>query len=115
MHKIKILTFGFKFGHPNANYYFDVSFLKNPVRESGAKLSDKFNESMLEFVKNQPSANLVVGVILDLLKILRNEHADAIIGIGCNSGKHRSRAVAKMLKEGLDQLHIDCEIEHRDN
>ena len=115
MHNIKILTFGFKFGHPQANYYFDVSFLKNPVREQGAKLSDKFNHDMLTFVRSQSSSGRIVDVMFNLIELLREEHADVVIGIGCNSGKHRSRAVAEILRGRLEKSNINCIVEHRDD
>ena len=115
MHNIKIVTFGFKFGYPQANYYFDVSFLKNPVREQGAKLSDKFNHDMLTFVRSQSSSGRIVDVMFNLIELLREEHADAVIGIGCNSGKHRSRAVAEILRGRLEKSNINCIVEHRDD
>lgn len=112
--KIFIQTFGFKYGHPRANYYFDVSFLKNPVRQSGAKLSDPYNDSMLNFVLQQPAATQIVNLIVNLILILQNENADTIIGIGCNSGRHRSRAIAELVSKELSIRNIPITILHRD-
>ena len=52
---ITITTFGFKYGPPNTNYYFDLSFLKNPAREARLNLFDRPSAAMREFVLGQPA------------------------------------------------------------
>jgi FkbM family methyltransferase len=113
-HRVDLITFGFKYGHPKANYYFDVSFLKNPVRQTGTKLSDPFNDKMMEFIESQPEATKIVNIIVDLIKFLISIDADTAIGIGCNSGKHRSRAIAEIVQLQLKNDNIYSKIFHRD-
>lgn len=111
---IKVITFGFKFGQPPSNYYFDVTFLKNPARRAGASLTDEFNESVMTYVSEQAESQKIVQLIVSLCRFLFEIKADAVIGIGCNSGKHRSVAISRLVCSELDSLGLDYQIVDRD-
>ncbi|MEM6571311.1 MAG: RNase adapter RapZ, partial [Planctomycetota bacterium] len=53
---LTLVSFGFKYGQPPANHYFDVSFLKNPARQEGWTLFSEPGEEMRRWVLEQPAA-----------------------------------------------------------
>lgn len=94
---VSIQTFGFKYGHPQCNYWFDVSFIPNPARREGRSLKDKYDAEMLNFVRNQQGVDEIVSAIVIVIETVSQLDDDVRIGIGCNSGRHRSRAVADLV------------------
>ena len=111
---IKIKTFGFKYGVPRVNYYVDVTFLKNPAREETSSLDAEFDESIVDFIKMQPGVELFIRNLANLIQQLDSFRFDVAYGIGCNSGKHRSRAIAKLLGDELNIRNVKFDIEHSD-
>lgn len=53
---VTLMSFGFEYGIPNANYYFDVGFLKNPARQKKWDFFSQIDEDMCRFVMEQPEA-----------------------------------------------------------
>ncbi len=100
--RITLITFGFKYGAPNANYYFDVSFLTNPAREAKWGLFAKPSPEMRDYVLEQPSCQRFLDRLVPLVATLVELDDDARIGIGCSSGRHRSYIVAEELKRRLE-------------
>ena len=111
---IKVQTFGFKYGIPRVNYYADVTFLKNPAREETSSLDAEFDESILNFIQMQPGVDLFIQNLANLIEQLDSFKFDVVYGIGCNSGKHRSRAVAKLLGDELNIRDVKFDIKHSD-
>lgn len=117
MHKrprLTLLTFGFKYGTPNTNTTFDVSFLRNPAREDGWTLFDLPDEGMRDFVLGQPEAQVFLEKVVPLLQAVLSFDDDLRVGIGCSSGRHRSRIVAAELKRRLERLGVDVRLVHRE-
>ena len=114
MTKVKIITFGFKFGHPNCNFWFDVSFLKNPVRQPGRSLNDKLDDAMIDFIKEQPESYQLIDIIVNLVLFVSHLDDDIRIGIGCNGGRHRSRAIAHLVKQKINNEEL-LQILHRED
>jgi len=115
MNRLQIVTFGFKYGTPNTNYYFDVSFLKNPAREAKWGLFSAPSEEMREFVLRQEEAQIFLDklqpLVLDLIKF----DEDVRIGLGCNAGRHRSVILAEELYRRLQNENLDITIIHREH
>lgn len=110
---IVLQTFGFKYGLPNTNYYFDVSFIANPVRQPGKSLHDRYDDSILKFVEEQPGVEELVTIIAQLAYLVNNYDDGVRIGIGCSAGRHRSRAVAQLVAQRLSDLEV--KIVHRED
>ena len=68
--RLTLMSFGFKYGHPPANYYFDASFLKNPAREDGWDLFSSVSPRMREFVLSQPRCQQFLDKLTPLLEVL---------------------------------------------
>lgn len=112
--RITLVTFGFKYGLPNTNYYFDVSFVKNPARDARWSLFSEPDESMRRFVLDQPSAQAFLDRVVPLLKTLVACDDDVRVGFGCNSGRHRSIILAGEVERRLAEEGFDVRMLHRE-
>ena len=112
--KVILKTFGFKYGIPRANYYFDVSFLKNPARKDEFSFFSKVDDDMRRFVLNQPDALSFVDNVVPLILFLSKVDQSQIFAIGCNAGQHRSRIVSELISEKLIASGLDVVIIHED-
>lgn len=111
---IQIVTFGFKYGMPNCNYLFDVTFLPNPARGAKRRLDDVLTEDMKSETVALPEFEELVDRLSDMCAFLDQTGMEIRLGIGCNSGQHRSRIVADALVGTLNQRGIDCRLSHRE-
>lgn len=112
--QITLVTFGFKYGLPNTNYYFDVSFVKNPARDGRWNLHSEPDEEMRRFVLDQPHAQAFLEGLAPLLRTLVECDDDVRVGLGCNSGRHRSIIVAEELERRLSAEGLDVRVIHRE-
>jgi UPF0042 nucleotide-binding protein len=111
--KVTLSSFGFKYGIPQSNFYFDVTFLPNPARMNGKNLFDDLDNEMYEYVKNSETTQELVLKIVDLIQYL--VRFDNIkVGIGCNSGRHRSVVIVTEIAKTLQSRGIECMVIHRD-
>lgn len=106
--RLTLLTFGFKYGMPNSNYFFDVSFVKNPAREERWGLFSRVDDEMRRYVLAQPACQAFLDAALQLITVLIDLDDDVRIGLGCSSGRHRSWIVAEELQRRLGE--VDCEV-----
>jgi len=111
---LTLVTFGFKYGAPNANYTFDVSFLRNPAREQAWSLFAAADEGMARFVLEQPECEAFLERLLPLVRVLLGFDDDLRIGIGCSSGRHRSRIVALEIQRRLEREGALVKLVHRE-
>lgn len=112
--RITLVTFGFKYGPPNTNHYFDVSFVKNPARDERWSLFSEPDDAMRSFVLSQPSAQAFVERVVPLIKTLSACDDDARIGFGCNSGRHRSCILAAEVASRLEAEGYPVRMVHRE-
>lgn len=107
------MSFGFKYGIPNANYYFDVSFIKNPARDKW-NFFDKPNDEMRKFVLEQDIASKFLDKIEPVIVFLSQVDQHQIFAFGCNAGRHRSSILVDALAERLEKNGIKVKIIRRD-
>lgn len=112
--RLTLVTFGFKYGNPNTNYYFDVSFLRNPAREEEWGLFASPDEKMREFVLSQPMCGAFLDKVIPLIRVLLDCDDDVRVGIGCSSGRHRSVIIAEDIKHHLESSNIAVQLVHRE-
>ena len=114
MSKATVMSFGFKYGLPNANYYFDVAFIKNPAREDTWNFYSCVDKNMEEYILSQNDCKDFLYKLLPLIeKLLEIDHHQ-IIAFGCNAGRHRSFVIAEYVYNHLKGRGYDVKIEHRD-
>jgi UPF0042 nucleotide-binding protein len=112
--RLTLVTFGFKYGSPNTNHYFDVSFVKNPARDSRWGLFSEPDDEMRRFVLEQASAQAFLERALPLVKTLVACDDDVRVGLGCNSGRHRSFILAEELQRRLQADGYEVRLIHRE-
>ncbi len=112
--RVTLVTFGFKYGLPNTNYYFDVSFVKNPARDARWTLHSQPDDEMRRFVLEQPNTQAFLARLAPLVETLVECDDDVRVGLGCNSGRHRSIILAEELSRRLDPQRFEVRIVHRE-
>lgn len=113
--RLTLVTFGFKYGPPGTNHYFDVSFLRNPARDERWSLFDEPTDGMRSFVLDQPECRRFVETAVPLIQALVDCDDDVRVGIGCSAGRHRSRIVADELARLLRSALVDVNLVHRED
>jgi UPF0042 nucleotide-binding protein len=111
--KIHLLSFGFKYGQPATNFYFDVTFLPNPARMNGKQLFDELDDEMRNMILENKKSQELIARILDLILYV-SDYDNLKVGIGCNSGRHRSVIIVNEISRQLNDLAISHEVSHRD-
>ena len=118
---VRIISFGYKNGLPReADFVFDMRFLKNPFYVKSLKKLDGKNLKIITFVKNQGLFMIFfdnIQLIVD--KILNGFHEEGkdyiTIAFGCTGGVHRSVVSAEYFHSFLQKKkEIDAFIDHRD-
>jgi|GEM_PF-1011408 len=112
--RITVVTFGFKYGPPPTNHYFDVSFLSNPARDPRWGLFSEPDERMRAFVMAQPAAAEFVERAARFIAFLSAQDDDLRVGLGCNAGRHRSVLLAEALCESLARRGFEVVLVHRE-
>ena len=112
--EIILSSFGFKFGSPQSNVYFDVTFLPNPVRLPGKNLFDELDQEMFDFVADSIAAKALILKIAEFAEFM-SAFDQVRIGVGCNSGRHRSVIIVEEVARVLSELGFEPSITHRDS
>jgi RNase adaptor protein for sRNA GlmZ degradation len=110
--KITLISFGFKYGIPNANYYFDVGFVKNPAREDQWGFFSEPTDEMRKFVLQQDKVKQFLIHIIPLIEFLATIDQNQVIAFGCSAGRHRSSILVDEIFKRLTNIKI--EVVHRD-
>ena len=118
---VRIISFGYKNGLPReADFVFDMRFLKNPFYVKRLKKLDGRNPQIIKFVKNQGLFSFFFDNIKILFEKILNgfneEGKDYItIAFGCTGGVHRSVVSSEYFHSFLQKnKEIDVFIDHRD-
>ena len=118
--RIRILSFGFKYGLPlEADLVVDVRFLANPYFVSELKPLDGETDAVKDYVFKGADTRTFLAKYLDLLDYLlplyeKEGKSYITIAVGCTGGRHRSVVIAGSLYEHISQSGKQAEILHRD-
>lgn len=113
--RVTLMSFGFKYGLPRANYYFDVGFIKNPAREKRWDFFSTADEDMRQYVLRQPETQEFLQHTAGLLKFLARIDQNQVFAFGCSAGRHRSSIIVEELSQILEQAGIRTNVYHRDH
>lgn len=119
--KIRLFSFGFKYGCPEANMLLDVRFLPNPYWVPALKERSGLEVPVAAYVLESEAGREFLSRLEPLLAFMLDSHRQAgreefSCAVGCTGGRHRSVAVTEHLRRflagtaGNDAL----EIFHRD-
>jgi len=112
--QVKLMSFGFKYGIPNANYYFDVGFIKNPAREIKWNFFSRPDEDMRAYVLDQPPVIEFLKYVVPLIVMLAPLDQSQVFAFGCNSGRHRSYILVEEISRQIKALGVDNKVIHRE-
>ena len=113
--KINIMTFGFKYGMPEAaDMLFDVRFLQNPYWEEELRELTGLDAPVADYIFNFPESTEYFEKLCEFLdftvpKFNYEGRGELTVAIGCTGGRHRSVAVAERLS-----ARFNMKAEHRD-
>ena len=118
---LRIITFGFKHGLPKeADFVFDMRFLKNPFYEKSLRDLNGKNKRVVSFIKKQKHFILffdnIFSVLDNIIEGFKNEGKNNItIAFGCTGGVHRSVVSGEsFLSKIKKNKKLKINIEHRD-
>jgi len=112
---IYLLSYGFKFGRPPANFAFDVSYLKNPWREK--KLRHGKKKEILKFMREQKEFNAIVNLAVIVIsaysKMFPGEKM--VFAFCCSASEYRSPAVVEEVSIKLKEKKVAHKIIKNNN
>jgi UPF0042 nucleotide-binding protein len=118
--QLTVESFGYKHGIPlDVDLVFDVRFLPNPHWDEDLRPLSGLDQSVSDFVLQQPLAIEFVDKIDALFAMLipayRAEGKSYLtVAIGCTGGRHRSVAIAEEIGQKFIQLGHNPRVIHRD-
>jgi UPF0042 nucleotide-binding protein len=118
--QLTVESFGYKHGIPlDVDLVFDVRFLPNPHWDENLRPLSGLDQSVSDFVLQQPLAIEFVDKIDALFAMLipayRAEGKSYLtVAIGCTGGRHRSVAIAEEIGQKFIQLGHNPRVIHRD-
>lgn len=119
--KIRLFSFGFKHGCPEANMLLDVRFLPNPYWVPELKERSGLEAPVAAYVLESQAGREFLSRLEPLLAFMLDSHRQAgrkefSCAVGCTGGRHRSVAVTEQLRRFLASSTGSDELElfHRD-
>ncbi len=111
--RIVLQSFGFKYGLPAANYYFDVGFATNPARQPQWTFFSDVDEEMVKFVLAHEPVSRFLDLVVPLIEHLATIDSHHVIALGCSAGRHRSPILVHELARRLEP-EIPITLRHRE-
>ena len=116
---VTILSFGHKYGMPEADVVFDARCLENPYWVPELRPLSGLDAPVCEFVFAHPESRELLERAAAFLRCqlrLSERHgaAELTVAVGCTGGRHRSVAVAEAFAGELRQEGCAVLVQHRD-
>ena len=116
---VTILSFGHKYGMPEADVVFDARCLENPYWVPELRPLSGLDAPVCEFGFAHPESRELLERAAAFLRCqlrLSERHgaAELTVAVGCTGGRHRSVAVAEALAGELRQEGCAVLVQHRD-
>lgn len=118
--RITVMSFGFKHGLPtDADHVLDVRFLQNPYWVDELRKLTGRDQSVADYVLEQPGAAEFASTYADLIASTLNGYRRELkpfvtVAIGCTGGRHRSVAVCEFVAGRLRDKELAVQVLHRD-
>ncbi len=117
---ITVTSFGYKYGVPfDADVVLDVRFLPNPNYVAALKKHTGLHPRVSKFVLGNKLTKKFLDSVKTMLDITVPQYAIEgksylTLAVGCTGGRHRSVALAEVLKDYLAMKTFPTRIVHRD-
>jgi RNase adapter protein RapZ len=117
---VSVVSFGFRYGIPaDADLVFDVRFLPNPHFVPRLRPFDGKNPRVARYIRSFPQTGEFLRRIESLLGYLIPHYIQEgksylTIALGCTGGRHRSVALAEVIRRALQHKGYTAKVVHRD-
>jgi RNase adapter protein RapZ len=117
---VSVVSFGFRYGLPtDADLVFDVRFLPNPHFIPRLRPFSGKDARVARYIRSFPQTNEFLRRIESLLAYLiphyiREGKSYLTVAIGCTGGRHRSVALAEVIRRSLQRKGYASKVVHRD-
>lgn len=117
---ITVTSFGYKYGIPiDADIVLDVRFLPNPNYVRSMKKLTGLHKRVSRYVMSQKLTKRFLDSVKNLLDMTVPQYAEEgksylTVAIGCTGGRHRSVALAEVIRNHLASKKFPTRVVHRD-
>jgi len=117
---VNLESFGYRYGlPPAADLVFDVRFLPNPHYIEELRPLTGLDQTLRDFVLNQPACQDFLKHLKNLLSFLMPHYREEgksylTIAIGCTGGRHRSVSIVESLYAAFPDTKVNLRVNHRD-
>jgi UPF0042 nucleotide-binding protein len=117
---VSMVSFGFRYGIPtDADLVFDVRFLPNPHFIPRLRPFSGKDARVARYIRSFPQTNEFLRRIESLLGYLIPHYIHEgksylTVAIGCTGGRHRSVALAEVMRRSLQRKGYASKVVHRD-
>ncbi|MFN0118515.1 MAG: RNase adapter RapZ [Elusimicrobiota bacterium] len=117
---ITVTSFGYKYGLPiDADIVLDVRFIPNPNYVKSLKNLTGLHKRVSQYVLRQKLTKKFMDAVKSMLDMTLPQYVGEgksylTVAIGCTGGRHRSVALAELIKSYLSMKKFPVRIVHRD-
>jgi len=117
---VSVVSFGFRYGIPaDADLVFDVRFLPNPHFVPRLRPYSGKNARVARYIRSFPQTTEFLRRVESLLAYLiphyiREGKSYLTVALGCTGGRHRSVALAEVIRLALQRKGFSAKVVHRD-
>jgi UPF0042 nucleotide-binding protein len=117
---VSVVSFGFRYGIPaDADLVFDVRFLPNPHFVPRLRPFSGKDPRVARYIRSFPQTGEFLRRIESLLGYLiphyiREGKSYLTVALGCTGGRHRSVALAEVIRRALKHKGYSAKVVHRD-
>ena len=117
---VSVVSFGFRYGiPPDADLVFDVRFLPNPHFVPKLRPFSGKDPKVARYIRSFSETGQFLRRIESLLSYLiplyiREGKSYLTVALGCTGGRHRSVALAEVIRRYLQQKKYSAKVVHRD-
>ncbi len=118
--EVTLCSFGYKYGIPSdINMLWDVRFLPNPYWEEELRPKNGTEQDVSDYVIGSSEGRAFLKLLKTFVIFIIQQNIAAgkkeiTLAVGCTGGRHRSVAVAEVVKDVVNLLPVNVIIEHRD-
>ena len=117
---VSVVSFGFRYGIPaDADLVFDVRFLPNPHFVPRLRPFTGKDPRVARYIRSFPQTGEFLRRIESLLTYLiphyiREGKSYLTVALGCTGGRHRSVALAEVIRRSIQRKGYAAKVVHRD-
>jgi UPF0042 nucleotide-binding protein len=117
---VSVVSFGFRYGTPtDADLVFDVRFLPNPHFVPKLRALTGKDRRVARYIRSFPQTGQFLKRMESLLRFLIPHYISEgksylTVAFGCTGGRHRSVALAEVVRRDLQKKGFATKVVHRD-